>query len=65
MKDIIKKDTSKNIHTIKVSINKKYDDVLNFYSKDYSLSKLFNVLLEECQNNKSFKFLILKRLSKL
>lgn len=49
-------------HTIKVSIDKTYDDILKFYSDRTSLSKLFNCLLEECKNNKSFKFMILKRL---
>jgi len=53
------------VFPVKVSINNKYKAVLDFYTKDYSLAKLFNVLLDEVNNNKSFKFKILKKIEKL
>jgi len=58
-------DVKSTVFPLKVSINEKYKTVLDFYTKDYSASKLFNVLLDEAQNDKSFKFRILKKLSKL
>jgi len=55
------------VFPIKVSINQDYQDIIDFYTKkeNYSLSKLFNVLLDEVNNNKPQKFAILKKLKKL
>lgn len=47
---------------IKVSIDTKHQKILDFYTKEHTLSKLFNILLEECNKNKPFKFKILKEL---
>lgn len=50
------------VFSVKVSINTEYQDIVNFYTKDHSLCKLINVLLDECSTNKPFKFKIKKRL---
>ena len=56
-----------NVFSVKVSINKDYQDIVDFYTtkEGNSLSKLFNVLLKECKKNKPFKFMILKEIEKL
>lgn len=54
-----------NIFSIRASVDEKYRDIVNFYTKEHSLSKLINVLLDECEKNKSFKFNILKKLKLL
>ena len=51
--------------SIKVSVDKKYQNTVDFYTKQHTLSKLVNVLLSECEKNKPFKFKILKELEKL
>lgn len=55
------------VFPVKVSINQDYQEIIDFYTKKegYSLSKLFNVLLDEVNNNKPQKFNILKKLKKL
>jgi Txe/YoeB family toxin of Txe-Axe toxin-antitoxin module len=53
------------VFSIKVSVNRKYQKIIDFYTKDNSLSKLINVLLDECEKDKPFKFKILKKLEKL
>ena len=53
------------VFSIKVSINKKYQKIIDFYTKEASLSKLINVLLDECDKDKPFKFKVLKKLQKL
>lgn len=53
------------VFPIKVSINKKYQKIVDFYTKNHSLSKLVNVLLDEVEKDKPFKFKILKKLEKL
>jgi len=53
------------VFSIKVSINQKYQNIVDFYTKESSLSKLINVLLDEVEKDKPFKFKILKKLSKL
>jgi len=53
------------VFSIKVSINSKYKDIVDFYTKGktpHSLSKLINVLLDEVEKNKPFKFQILKKI---
>jgi len=50
------------VFSVKVSINTEYQDIVDFYTKDHSLCKLINVLLDECNTNKPFKFKIKKRL---
>lgn len=50
------------VFSVKVSINTEYQDIVNFYTKEHSLCKLINVLLDECNTNKPFKFKIKKRL---
>lgn len=46
---------------IKVNIDPKHQKLLDFYTKENTLSELFNCFLEECKN-KPFKFKILKDL---
>ena len=53
------------VFPVKVSINVKYQKIIDFYTKDSSLSRLLNVLLDECEKDKPFKFKILKKLGKL
>lgn len=53
------------VFPVKAGINKKYKKILDFYTKNHSLSRLFNILLDECERDKSFKFKILKRLETL
>ena len=53
------------VFPIKVSINKKYQKIIDFYTKDGSLSRLVNILLDECEKDKPFKFKILKKMKKL
>lgn len=53
------------VFPVKVSINVKYQKIIDFYTKDSSLSRLVNVLLDECEKDKPFKFKILKKLGKL
>lgn len=53
------------VFPIKVSINKKYQKIVDFYTKEHSLSRLMNVLLDECDKDKPFKFKILKKLEKI
>lgn len=53
------------VFSIKVSINKKYQKIIDFYTKEASLSKLINLLLDECDKDKPFKFKVLKKLQKL
>jgi hypothetical protein len=55
------------VFPVKVSINQDYQEIIDFYTKKegYSLSKLFNVLLSEVQQNKPQKFKVLKKLEKL
>lgn len=50
------------VFSVKVSINTEYQEIVDFYTKDHSLCKLINVLLDECNTNKPFKFKIKKRL---
>lgn len=50
------------VFSVKVSINTEYQEIVNFYTKEHSLCKLINVLLDECNTNKPFKFKIKKRL---
>ncbi len=40
-------------------------NMVDFYTKENSLCKLINVLLDECDKNKPFKFKILKKLKNL
>jgi len=50
---------------VKASISEEYRRTLDFYTtRGHSLSRLFNLLLNECDSNKSFKFVILKQLEK-
>lgn len=53
------------VFSIKVSVDKKYQKIVDFYTKDSSLSRLINVLLDECEKDKPFKFKILKKLGKI
>ena len=53
------------VFSIKVSVDKKYQNIIDFYTKDSSLSRLINILLDECEKDKPFKFKILKKLQKL
>ena len=53
------------VFPIKVSINKKYQKIIDFYTKDGSLSRLLNILLDECEKDKPFKFKILKKMKKI
>ena len=53
------------VFSIKVSIDKKYQKIIDFYTKDGSLSRLVNILLNECEKDKPFKFKILKKMKKL
>lgn len=53
------------IFSIKVSVDRKYQNIVNFYTKESSLSRLINILLDECEKDKPFKFKILKKLQKL
>lgn len=53
------------VFPVKVSINSKYQNIVNFYTKEHSLCKLINVLLDECETNKPFKFKILKKIEKI
>ena len=53
------------VFSIKVSIDKKYQNIVDFYTKESSLSRLINILLDECDKDKPFKFKILKKLQKL
>lgn len=53
------------VFPIKVSINKKYQKIVDFYTKEHSLSRLMNILLDECDKDKPFKFKILKKLEKI
>ena len=53
------------VFSVKVSINKKYQKIIDFYAKDGSLSRLLNILLDECEKDKPFKFKILKKMKKL
>ena len=53
------------VFSVKVSINKKYQKIIDFYTKDGSLSRLVNILLDECEKDKPFKFKILKKMKKL
>ncbi len=53
------------IFSIKVSIDKKYQKIIDFYTKEGSLSRLVNILLDECEKDKPFKFKILKKMKKL
>lgn len=53
------------VFSIKVSIDKKYQNIVDFYTKESSLSRLINILLDECEKDKPFKFKILKKLQKL
>ena len=53
------------VFSIKVSINKKYQKIIDFYTKEASLSKLINILLDECDKDKPFKFKVLKKLQKI
>ena len=59
----VTKNTKK--RSIKININEKYDNVLDFYTQYGSLTQLFNVLIDECQRNKSFKFIIKKRIENI
>ena len=53
------------VFSIKVSIDKKYQNIVDFYTKESYLSRLINILLDECEKDKPFKFKILKKLQKL
>ena len=53
------------VFSVKVSIDKKYQKIIDFYTKDGSLSRLVNILLDECEKDKPFKFKILKKMKKL
>ena len=53
------------VFSVKVSIDKKYQKIIDFYTKDGSLSRLVNILLSECEKDKPFKFKILKKMKKL
>lgn len=53
------------VFSIKVSIDSKYQKIIDFYTKESSLSRLINILLDECEKDKPFKFKILKKLQKL
>ena len=53
------------VFSVKVSIDKKYQKIIDFYTKDGSLSRLINILLDECEKDKPFKFKILKKMKKL
>lgn len=53
------------VFSIKVSVDKKYQNIVDFYTKESSLSRLINILLDECYKDKPFKFKILKKLQKL
>ena len=53
------------VFPVKVSIDKKYQKIIDFYTKDGSLSRLVNILLDECEKDKPFKFKILKKMKKL
>ena len=53
------------VFSVKVSIDKKYQKIVDFYTKDGSLSRLVNILLDECEKDKPFKFKILKKMKKL
>lgn len=53
------------VFSIKVSIDKRYQNIVDFYTKESSLSRLINILLDECEKDKPFKFKILKKLQKL
>ena len=53
------------VFSIKVSVDKKYQKIIDFYTKESSLSRLINILLDECDKDKPFKFKILKKLQKL
>jgi hypothetical protein len=53
-----------NFFTIKINIEKEFSKELDFFTKDYSLSKVFNILLKELKKDKSLKFRILKNLEK-
>lgn len=61
----IKTINGEQVFPVKVSINEKYRDIVDFYTKENSLCKLINVLLDECDKNKPFKFKILKKLKNL
>ena len=53
------------VFPVKISISEEYRDIVDFYTKDHSLCKLINVLLDECKKDKPFKFKILKKIEKL
>jgi hypothetical protein len=53
------------VFSIKASVDKKYQKIVDFYTKESSLSRLINILLDECEKDKPFKFKILKKLQKL
>ena len=53
------------VFSVKISIDKKYQKIIDFYTKDGSLSRLVNILLDECEKDKPFKFKILKKMKKL
>jgi len=53
------------VFPVKVSVNAKYHKIIDFYTKEHSLSRLINVLLDEVDKDKPFKFKILKKLEKL
>lgn len=51
------------VFDIKIRLSEKHRKTFNqFKSSGISISKLINELLDEVDNNKSFKFMILKRL---
>ena len=50
---------------LKIRLNNKYKKIFEqFEISDISISKLMNELLKEVENNKSFKFMIMKRILK-
>ena len=50
---------------LKIRLNSKYKKIFEqFENSDISISKLMNELLKEVENNKSFKFMIMKRILK-
>jgi len=50
---------------LKIRLNNKYKKIFEqFENSDISISKLMNELLKEVENNKSFKFMIMKRILK-
>lgn len=50
---------------LKIRLNNKYKKIFEqFENSDISISKFMNELLKEVENNKSFKFMIMKRILK-